>query len=545
MTRQSEGWLSISTEGFAAMNAARPAEHLIKELVQNALDSFVEGDMGRIELRYGSEAGGFVVECRDNGSGISNLSDLKVVYLTHKTDSHLKRGRFGRGFKEALCIAEEARVSSGGQQLAFLQENGQRVTRQVAVPEQGYSTTVWMRMPWPEETRERLDGYFAQFLVPQRIELVVNGERISSRAVEHQVNASITTELYDPISQSWKKPSRSTTIHLVPTSDGETPTIYEMGIPVAAVDWTMPYHCDVQQRVPMNPNRDAVASGYPVKLHMACLPTLLEQMDEAAVKDEWVGHAGRRCESEVQKRIIARAFGENIARSVPRMGERHFDEDARELGVEVVNTAQASSGFRDMLKVFVPSAREVVRHDELAKAKRADSESFSIEVARQAGDVRQQWLERQGGAEAVGRCLEFAVWFCQQLVDTCPGRENRVSGQLTLNHEAGVTLYAHWSTTNVLTLALDQPCFWQHPLGPESLQVLIHEAAHALNMHHGLEFRQELERLAGVAASLMLHRGAEIHERFADLVRGKHRAVHGDASGQEVERLTQLISVQR
>lgn len=520
MTRQNDGWLSISTEGFAAMNAARPAEHLIKELVQNALDSFVESQAGRIELRYGCQEEGFVVECRDNGSGISNLADLRVVYLTHKTDSHLKRGRFGRGFKEALCIAEQARVVSGGQQLEFLLENGQRVTRQEAAEQHG-GTTVWMRMPWPSETRDRLDAYFAQFLLPQGIELVVNGLRINARAVEHQVEASITTELYDAISQSWKKPSRITRIHLVRTQEGETPTIYEMGIPVAAVDWTMPYHCDVQQRVPMNPNRDAVASGYPVKLHVACLPTLLEEMAESAVKDDWVGTAGRKCESTVQKRIIERAFGENIARSVPRMGERHFDEDARELGVQVVNTAQASGGFRDMLRVFVPSAQEVVKRDEIAKAERACSESFSIATARSAGDVRQQWLERQGGAEAVGRCLEFAVWFCQQLVNTCPGRENRVSGQLTLNHQVGVTLYAQWSNTNVLTLALDQPCFWQDPLGPEALQTLIHEAAHALNMHHGLEFRQEVERLAGVAASLMLHRGPEIRERFADLLGGE------------------------
>jgi len=69
----------------------------------------------------------------------------------------------------------------------------------------------------------------------------------------------------------------------------------------------------------------AGAPGYPVKLHVACLPTLLEEMEESAVKEDWVGTAGRRCDSTVQKRIIERAFGENIARSVPRMGERHFD----------------------------------------------------------------------------------------------------------------------------------------------------------------------------------------------------------------------------
>jgi hypothetical protein len=236
-----------------------------------------------------------------------------------------------------------------------------------------------------------------------------------------------------------------------------------------------------------------------------------------------VGTAGRKCASTVQKRIIERAFGENIARSVPRVGERHFDEDARELGVQVVNTAQASGGFREMLRSFVPSTQEVVHREELAKAESAASESFSIATARSAGDARQQWLDRQGGSEAVERCLAFAVWFCQQLVNTCPGHETPVSGQLTLNQQAGVTLYAHWSSANVLTLALDQDCFWQDPLGPEALQTLIHEAAHAMNMHHGLEFRQEMERLAGVAASLMLHRGPEIRERFPELEGGPQR----------------------
>ena len=519
MSTRTEGWLSISTEGFAAMNAARPAEHLIKELVQNAFDSFAEGQPGRIKLCYGLEAGCFVVECCDNGSGIRNLADLRVVYLTHKTDSHLKRGRFGRGFKEALCIAEQAWVESGGERLEFLLEGGERVVRQGPAFSVDAGTRVQMRMPWPAETGERLDAYFGQFLVPAGIELEVNGRRIAARQVAHRVSASLTTELYDAISQSWKKPSRSTTIHLVPLQAGETATVYEMGIPVAAAEWSMPYHCDVQQRVPMNPNRDAVASGYPLKLHVACLPTLLEEMEASAVKDDWVGTAGRRCETTVQKRIIERAFGQNIARSVPRMGERHFDEDARELGLEVVNTAQASGGFRDMLRLYVPSSQEVVKRDELTKAQKVGSDGFSIQAALATADPRQHWLERQGGRERVERCLAFAVWFCQQLVDTCPGRQSRVSGQLTLNSQPGKILYAHWSTDNVLTLALDVDCFWRDPFGPESLQTLIHEAAHAMNMHHGLEFREELERLAGVAASLMLKRGEEVRGKFAVLVK--------------------------
>ncbi len=142
----------------------------------------------------------------------------------------------------------------------------------------------------------------------------------------HRIDASLTTEMYDATSQSWKKPVRRTAIALVRALPDETPTIYEMGIPVAAVEWGMPFHVDVQQRVPMNPNRDAVSSGYPLKLHVACLPVLLEHMDEATLKQDWVGAAGRRCDETVQRQIIQRAFGENIA--------------------------QTSGGFRDMLKVL-------------------------------------------------------------------------------------------------------------------------------------------------------------------------------------------------
>jgi hypothetical protein len=519
MNQATQGWLAISTEGFASMNAARPPEHLVKELVQNALDSFAEGQLGRIRLSYGHWGDHFVVHCDDNGSGIDRLSDLRVVYLTNKTDSHLKRGRFGRGFKEALCVAEQARVMSGIQQLEFLRENGERTTRQSTLDAAVTGTRVSMQMPWPAETRDQLDRYFASFLVPDGIELEVNGVLITHRAIAQRIHASLSTEVYDTTSQCWKKPNRKTIIHLVPTGPDEIPTIYEMGIPVAAVEWSVPFHCDIQQRVPMNPNRDAVSSGYPLKLHIACLPSLLDGMDEATVKEDWVGAAGRRCNDEIQQRIIERAFGKNLARSVPRMGARHYDEDARELGVEVINTAQTSGGFREMLKAYVPSAQEVVRRDERAKAEQAGSSGFTITEALQAGDDRLGWIQRQGGEAHVATCLAFGVWFCQQLVDRCDGIQATVTGMLALNTTRQHQQFsAHWSTSNVLTLALDEPCFWQQPLGAEPLKILIHEAAHAMNLHHGFEFRQEVERLAGEAASLMLHRGDEVRRLFPELL---------------------------
>ena len=517
MNTQTPGWLAISTEGFAAMNAARPPEHLIKEIVRNSLDSFDIGQQGIIKLNYGMQDNHFFVQCLDNGSGINSLSDLRVVYLTNKTDSHLKRSRFGRGFKEALCIADQAMVSSGGEQLEFLQEDGVRISRSSFIDNPIYGTHVRMQMPWSTDICEKLDQYFNKFLTPDEISLLVNGLTIKKREVLHQVKASLSTEIYDPSGQCWKKPSRKTLINLIQIDDGENPMINEMGIPVASLEWSMPLHCDIQQRVPMNPNRDAVASGYPIKVHIACLPTLLAGMDENSIKEDWVGIAGRRCSKEVQHQIIERAFGSNIARSVPKVGARHFDENARELGIQVINTAEASGGFREMLKAFVPSAKEVVTKNEQFKADQVNLASFTIANAISEKQNNLFMIEQQGGVEHVQQCLDFSVWFCQQLLNSCKNAGNKVTGELTYNSDDSNSLYAFWSADNVLALAIDQDCFWKQPHGEESLMVLIHEAAHALNQHHGFEFREEVQRLAGVAASLMLHKANNIRMLFPRL----------------------------
>ena len=58
----------------------------------------------------------------------------------------------------------------------------------------------------------------------------------------------------------------------------------------------------------------------------------------------------------------------------------------------------------------------------------------------------------------------------------------------------------------------------QEPMCGEALRMQIHKPDHKMKRHHGLECRVEFESLAGLAANLMLHRGHEQRERFADLL---------------------------
>jgi hypothetical protein len=69
-----------------------------------------------------------------------------------------------------------------------------------------------------------------------------------------------------------------------------------------------------------------------------------------------------------------------------------------------------------------------------------------------------------------------------------------------------------------MNAGIDMPWLWTDPLGERSLSVLIHETAHHLNAHHGHDFHQEEENLAGRAARLMLTASPNVHQVFGPLL---------------------------
>ncbi len=521
MTTNSSGWLEISTAGFASFNQSRPPGHLVKELVQNSMDA-IDAREGSVDLHYGLRGSDFVVECRDDGEGMTDLDAIRVVYLTFKKDSHLKRGRFGRGFKEILSIAKTATVRSGAHELGFLTEDGKQITSKIQINPAISGTVVVMSLPWGTETVADFDHYFSSFLVPANVELKLNGRAIAHRQPRHTIEANLTTEVYHPESHSWRKPRRKTKIELVPIEGDEQATLYEMGIPVAPAEWSVAYHANILQRVPMNPNRDALASGYAKAVHAACLPILIDHLAKEEVLADWVGSAGVACDETVQRIIVEKAFGKTAVRSVPAMGKRDFNDDAERVGATVVKTSQMSSGFREMAKAYLPTAKDRVAE---TQEKLADKWARMRFDPAEAEGERREWIKQRGGSQRVQQVLDFSVWFCQQLIDHRGDPQPKVIGAVAIGSRAELmmieitTFAAHWSDDNRLTLALDTDCFWNDPLGAEALSILVHEAAHARNMHHGKSFNDEVERLAGVASEIMFEHGAQIRACWPGLVK--------------------------
>ena len=511
MQRQlvSDSWLLVSAEGFRERQAGREPALLVKELLQNSLDASPASIDFRIEC-VPSENSVRVV-CDDVGEGVDDLEKMRTVFWTSKTDSHFKRGRMGRGFKEMLVIARWATVESNGRVIEFSHNAEGIPVVETTEGDRRVGTRVTMVLPWTTQDAEDIISYFQRVLVPEEIDLTVNGLKILHRVAKHCSEAVLPTEIFD--GSRWLKPVRKAQLDLVPVVDGEIPFIYEMGIPVCPLEWDQLFHLNVKQRVPMNPNRDAVASGYLTKAHRAALPVLVDQMDAPEALSDWVGPAAAGSADSVQRAIVEKAFGNNAARSVPQMGKYSFDDDAREeLDVTIVNARHLAGGFKQLALRHIKTSREVVtdHYRELAAQHSID--------AKKADELDQDALlkvhvEAVGGLSRVKRVSKFAKWFCDEILERLQ-QPMRCTVRFGLLRGAEAT----WTREGaILTLSITYEAIWTRPLSRAGLQLLIHEVAHELAAHHGFSYARSVEDVAGIAAELMLEKHDIVISKFADL----------------------------
>jgi hypothetical protein len=119
----------------------------------------------------------------------------------------------------------------------------------------------------------------------------------------------------------------------------------------------------------------------------------------------------------------------------PVMGKRDFDDDAERIGRNIVKTAQMPGGFRGMAKAHLPTAKETVIKREAEVTKEIAANRFTAAGIKEKSDRRHAWIEKRGGKARVERCLSFAVWFCQEPVDSTGERQKAVTGALALGDD--------------------------------------------------------------------------------------------------------------
>lgn len=274
----------VDRDGLAQILARRGVEFAVLELIQNALDE--PGVTAVVvEMRPSETRGYQVITVTDDApEGFADLSHAYTLFApSRKKANPEQRGRFNLGEKLVIACSRYARITTTTGSVSF---SGSKRKTGRARTKTGSTIEVVIKMTAKEA--EASEAAIRSVIVPTHIALSFNGSYLPWRAPLAFMLANLATERAD--ADGYLRPTRrETELAVYALLEGESPTLYEMGIPVVALDCA--WHVNIAQKVPLNMDRDNVTPAY----RRAILTAVVNLMHEALPHDEapsaWVGEA--------------------------------------------------------------------------------------------------------------------------------------------------------------------------------------------------------------------------------------------------------------
>jgi hypothetical protein len=464
-------WFEVDVTGMREFHGARKGWQLAKELVANTFDENVS--FCRFSLTHDGTYAHLIVE--DDGPGFRNISDAYTILgSTYKRAKPDLRGRFNLGEKEIIAISESAVVETGGKRIVFA-ETGER--REEAA-RRARGTRIELLLPWSEKKTEQTVARMRRLLPPAGVSYTVNGEIVPCRVPHKTFEATLQTVLLER--GFMRNSMRKTEVHLHKLGFQDPPVLFELGIPVQRIECA--FHVDVRQKIPMNPNRDAVKSSYLKDLYAEVLNHTIEEVPEDKISQGWVREAveDRRTTSEVVKEVMQKRFGEKI---VLWSSDRRANEEAVGAGYELLHPKELS-----------PMERR--RFIETAGLKHA-SDIFPSGIGE---DECSEELHPNEDMQQIG---EYAKRLAKALVN----REIRIRFYSRFGEGIAASYDQATGTLSFNVARLGYEWFKQH-IAADTTSLILHELAHENQRDpdyaHGPAFRRNLEILAGKAVMLAL-----------------------------------------
>jgi len=293
----------VDRVGLRKLLARRGIEFAALELLQNALDersTRVDVSLQETEVRGTRE----LRVMDDNPDGFADLRHAYTLFAeSAKKANPEQRGRFNLGEKLVIAASTYASITTTSGTVIF-DEKGRH--RSAARTKAGSAVVVRLRMTNDDvyRTKETLRSV----LIPETVVVMFNGDRLPSREATSSFEARLPTEIADD--EGYLRPSeRNTVVTLFEPRTGERATLYEMGIPVVAIDCA--WHVNVTQKVPLNSDRDNVTPAYARKLQALVVNHMHDRLGEHA-KEAWVDNAieSKLVSDEAVTSVIGERYGE-------------------------------------------------------------------------------------------------------------------------------------------------------------------------------------------------------------------------------------------
>lgn len=296
--------LVVDRKGLAKKLGDRPKSFVLFELIQNAWDApGVTKVIVLLERHLGNSKARLYVS-DDSPAGFTTLESVYTLFRdSEKADDPEKRGRFELGEKLIAALALRMTVTTTKGTVTI---EGDKRTVGRGRLERGSSIEVILKMT--KEELEQVVASAGRLIAPHGIDTYVNGATLPVRQQKAAFTATLQTVRSD--GEGVLRPTqRKTEVRVYKPEAGEVACLYEMGIPV--VETGDHYHYDVQQRVPVNFERNNVPPAYLKTLRVEALNALHEQLPHQEAAAPWVADAidDARCAPEALREVVQARFG--------------------------------------------------------------------------------------------------------------------------------------------------------------------------------------------------------------------------------------------
>lgn len=299
-------WLEVDLDGMSQVIDRKGAGFIALELAQNSIDAGARNISISIEPVPRKHLATLSVE--DDGEGFNRLADAWMLFSPSlKRENPELRGRFNIGEKLVLARCTEALVETVTGSVAFEATGERKKLPDKRDTGTKFTATIKMKR---DEIKEAM-AFAKAIIPPEDCRIVLNGEVLKPPVFVKETTATLQTE-YDDDKGRLRRTNRKTKVKLYKPRKGEESQIYEMGIPVLELSlYGMPYHVDVQQRVPLDLERNSVPPSYLEKIFKTVLEASYKLLTPESSTELWVTEAlgASDVDENAVKSVIEKRFG--------------------------------------------------------------------------------------------------------------------------------------------------------------------------------------------------------------------------------------------
>lgn len=336
-------WFTAHKEGLRQI-AQRLVERrgygiLAAELYQNVMDT----DATECEISIGKLPGrplAEIVVVDNSSTGFTDLTHAWTVFApSMKKDDPTKAGRFNLGEKVVLAFCKTAEIETMTGTVLFDKDGRHEHPRRKRAIGTRFSAVI----SCTEDQHTEFVFSTLKILVRPGLKLTVNGRVVEPRTPIKTFEESLQTE----IGEELRKSVRKCEVQIFEPLPGETPMLYELGIPV--VETGDKWHVNVLQKVPLNVDRDNVTPAFLRSVRTFVLNNMYDQIKAEDTTSTWVNEAtsDERCIAPALQTFRIQKYGEKSVALDPTNPEANNEAMAH--GFTVIPSRGLTPGQRDNL----------------------------------------------------------------------------------------------------------------------------------------------------------------------------------------------------